>query len=323
MVSQYMRSLSGFEVYTTDDTIQTKELSSDDDENHTEDEGFQLLNGDTIQIDYYANMFSNSFEEDYEDISQKGNVSFPEVDNKVFYKGKKVCLKKVWENENEQLTWDDLEVALLGFITEQNYSQDTVELQLVGMTKLLDKEEKFDFQQMKMSEILKEMIETAGLKAEIDTTGLNDEVIDYSNISSSSDDSGGYSGDVSEDIAEAAKQICKGKKSCLEKAKAIWKYCHDEIKYEGYSNSQKGAERCFKEKSGNCCDHANVVVQMLKTVKVKCAYEHSSTCYGTGHVWAVAYCDGTWYRIDASVKSRGFNEVGNGCTGTRKETLGF
>ena len=62
---------------------------------------------------------------------------------------------------------------------------------------------------------------------------------------------------------------------------------------------------------------------MLKTVKVKCAYEHSSTCYGTGHVWAVAYCDGTWYRIDASVKSRGFNEVGNGCTGTRKETLGF
>ena len=43
----------------------------------------------------------------------------------------------------------------------------------------------------------------------------------------------------------------------------------------------------------------------------------------TGHVWAVATCEGQDYRIDASVKSRGFNEVGDGCTGIRKENINF
>lgn len=323
VIAQARRSLSGFEVYKTNDVIQTKELSSEDDSTESSDsEGFQLLNGEITQINYYSNMYKNGFDEDYEDISQNGNVSFPEVDQLIFYKGKKICLKKVWEDPNQPLTWDDLEIALLGFITEQSYSQDKVELKLAGMTKLLDKEEHFSFTQTRRSEILKQMIEKAGLKAKIDTTGLNDDVIDYTNVSSSNDD-GGYTGDVSADIAEAAKQICQGKTSCLEKAKAIWKYCHDNMTYQNYPNSQKGAERAFKEKSGNCCDHANVVVQMLKSVNVKCAYEHSTTCYGTGHVWAVAYCEGTWYRIDAAVKSRSFNQVGNGCTGTRKETLGF
>ena len=168
------------------------------------------------------------------------------------------------------------------------------------------------------------MIESAGLKADINTKGLKDEVIDYTNISSSSDDdSGGYTGEVSADIAEAAKQICKGKNTCLGKAKAIWKWCHDNMSYEGYPNSQKGAEGCFRDRAGNCCDHANVVVQMLRAVNVKCAYEHSTSCYGTGHVWAVATCEGQDYRIDASVKSRGFNEVGDGCTGIRKENINF
>lgn len=212
--------------------------------------------------------------------------------------------------------------VITGFITEQTYTEDGIQLKIAGITKLLDQEKEFSFSQRKISEILIEMIESAGLKADVNPSGLKDDVIDYTNVSGS-DTSSGYNGEVSADIAEAAEQICKGCKTDLEKAKAIWKWCHDEMTYQGYPNSQKGAERCFKERSGNCCDHANVVVQMLRSVNVKCAYEHSSSCYGTGHVWAVAYCEGKWYRIDASVKSRGFDQVGNGCTGTRKESLDF
>ena len=332
---------SGFEVYETEkvdpkekEEEKKKEKKKEDEEEEEVEEEVELnesekelqrfiaMNGKIIEIAYYDNMYKNSFDEDYEGISNNGDASFPEVELSRFFKGKKICLKKA-NDTGTPLKWGDLQSCLLGFISKITFTDDSVDLSLVGMTKLLDQTEQFEFTQTKMSEILKQMIETAGLKADIKVDGLNDEVIDYSNASSSGDDEGGYSGEVSEDIAKAAKQICKGKKTCLEKAKAIWKWCHDNMSYQGYSNSQKGAEKCFKERSGNCCDHANVVVQMLKAVNVKCAYEHSGSCYGTGHVWAVADCGGKTYRIDASVKSRGFNEVGNGCTGTRKETLGF
>ena len=337
-VKQDSYAHSGLEVYLTKEPeVEVKKIdSSEDSEENKEDtstedsdselnsdEKFKLLNGETVQIDYYDEMFDNSYEYDYEDISCNANVSMPRVD-KNFYKGKKLALLKKWQAPEQKLKWKDLEKVIIGFITEQTYTEDGVQLKIAGITKLLDQEKEFNFSQRKISEILTEMIEAAGLKADVNPKGLKDDVIDYTNISSSSDDdSGGYTGEVSADIAEAAKQICKGKNTCLGKAKAIWKWCHDNMSYEGYPNSQKGAEGCFRDRAGNCCDHANVVVQMLRAVNVKCAYEHSTSCYGTGHVWAVATCEGQDYRIDAAVKSRDFNEVGDGCTGIRKENINF
>ena len=309
-ISQDALSRSGLEVYKTKDK-NIEKVNED-----TEKEGFILHNGQVTEIAYFNEMIDNSFEHDYEDISSNGTASFIKVDEKRFYKGNKVLLKKAHNPKK----WKDLKNCLMGFITEQSYTEDGVEIKITGMNKLLEQEKKFNFKKTKISKVLKKIIESSGLKANINTSGLKDEKINYTNISSSGSKN---SGDVSEDIYEAAQQICQNCNTDLEKAKAIWKYCHDNISYQGYSNSKKGAEGCFKDKKGNCCDHANLVVKMLKAVDVECAYEHSTSCYGTGHVWAVAYCEGEWYRIDASVKSKGFNQVGNGCTGTRKKTLNF
>lgn len=298
---------SGLEVYKTKDSNKEEITKKED------SEGFVFQNGTATEISYYADMYENSFEYDYEDISSNAQVSFPNVDSSKFYKGKRVCLKKAYNPKK----WGDLKNCLTGFITEQTYSMDKVELKISGMTKLLEKKHEFNFTKTKRSIVVKKIIETAGLKANVNVKGLKDDVIDYTNVSNND------SSNVSGDIAETAHKICKNSTTELEKAKAIWKWCHDNIKYEKYSNSKKGAEKCFSDKAGNCCDHANVVVTMLKAENIKCAYEHSSSCYGSGHVWAVAFCEGKWYRIDASVKSRGFNQVGNGCTGTRKESLGF
>lgn len=307
---------SGFEVYKT---INNPKIADSDDSSNK----LVALNGTIKEITYYTNMYDNSFDEDYEGISNTGSVSFPEIDSKRFYKGRKVCLKKV--NKKGKVKWSDLKTCFIGFISEQTFNTDGVDVKLVGMSKLLDQTQEFTFKKTKRSKILKAIITAAGLKADIDTSGLKDEVIDYTNVSSSgSNSSGGYSGKVSEDIAEAANQICQGLTTELEKAKAIWKWCHDNMKYERYSNSKKGAKRCFKERGGNCCDHANVVVQMLKSQDIKCAYKHSGSCYeGRGHVWACAYCEGKWYDIDASVKSCGFNQVGQGCTAKRQDSIDF
>ena len=341
-------SKSGLEIYTTEPMEEEKEeeketnTEEETDEENTEEEteetspaspedastNFVLENGETKQIDYVGEIYSDSWEMDYAEITSSASVSIPTryVGKNLLFKGKKVALKKAWKNG--PLEWDKMGTAVLGFVTEFTWNKDKADIKISGMDKLMEADHIFEFTQTKRSEVIKQIIEAAGLKAKVDPTGLNDDVIDFSNASSSEEDEGsdeeGYSGEVSADIAEAAKQICKGKKTCLDKAKAIWRWCHDNMSYEGYSNSQKGAEGCFKSRAGNCCDHANVVVQMCKAVGVKCAYEHSGSCYGgLGHVWAVATCDGKDYRIDASVKSRDFDQVGEGCTGTRKESLGF
>ena len=333
--SQDSLARSGLEVYRTKDknieTTETKEETTDDTSEDSEEqpqqtttkdkEGLILHNGEITEIYYTDELIENSFEYDYEDISSNGSVSLFEIDDTRIYKGIKVLLKK----EYNAKSWKNLKDCLMGFITEQEYSEDGVDLKISGMSKLLDQEKQFTYENTKISEILTDMIESAGLKAKVDPTGLKDKKIDYTNVTSTeSDDSEGYTGEVSADIAEAAHQICQGKTTDLAKAKAIWKWCHDNMEYVGYSGSLRGAKGCFKQRGGNCCDHANVVVQMLRAENVKCAYEHSTGCYsGKGHVWAVAYCDGKWYRIDASVKSCGFDEVGQGCTGERIENIDF
>ena len=344
MVVSFSLSKSGLEVYTTEPMEEEKEEETDETtalegtEEDTEEEteettvstgdsstNFTLENGETKQIDFVGELYSDSWEMDYTEISSNASVSVPieYVGKNLFFKGKKIALKKAWQNGT--LKWDDMETAVVGFVTEFTWNKDKSDIKISGMDKLMEAEEIFEFTQTKRSEVIKQIIEAAGLKAKVDPTGLVDDVIDFTNASSTdTSDEEGYSGEVSADIAEAAKQICKGKKTCLDKAKAIWRWCHDNMSYEGYSNSLKGAEGCFRDRAGNCCDHANVVVQMCKAVGVTCAYEHSGSCYGgQGHVWAVATCDGKDYRIDASVKSRDFDQVGEGCTGTRKESLGF
>jgi hypothetical protein len=306
--------VSGFEVYETVNNPEFKTSSASDDK-------FVALNGKTKEIAYYDGMLKNSFDEDYDGISNTGSVSFTEIDSSRFYKGKKVCLKKA-NHTGKTLEWDDLESCLLGFISEITFTVDGVDVKLVGMSKLLEQEKEFSFTKTKRSKILKEIIETAGLKADIVLDGLKDDVISYTNVSSSGGGSNNYN--ITGEIADVAHQICEGLTTEYDKAYAIWKYCHDNFKYVGYSGSLRGAEGCFKKKGGNCCDHANVVVKMLRAENIKAAYKHSSGCYGgKGHVWACAYCEGKWYDIDASVKSRGFNQVGQGCTGSRQESINF
>ena len=199
-------ALSGLEVYKTKElaevTEDSKDKSKDKKDNSKEDsdknsnntsnnskqkndDGYTLLNGEIIGISFYNELVNNSFEYDYEDIDNNGSLTLVKVDDSKFYKGKKVCLKKAWQTPKKNLVWDDLKSCLMGFITDQTYTEDGVDIKLSGMSKLLEKEELFSFNDTKISEVLKEMIESAGLKANIDVTGLKDEKISYTNISKS------------------------------------------------------------------------------------------------------------------------------------------
>lgn len=319
MISQDSLVRTGLEVYKTEDTNQeeskqdtTVETSSENTEDstttstnsnstvsNTDNEGFVLHNGPIKEIYYTANIMDTSFEYDYEDISSNGNISLPEVDNTRFYKGIRVLLKKEWEEPGKNLKWDDLKNVLLGFITEQSYSEDGVELKISGMTKLLDQEKQFSFTQTKRSEILKQMIESAGLKAKIDVTGLKDDVIDYTNVSSSSSSEVTGIGDA--EIDELVAKWCEGKTSDLEKAKAIHAGLRDEvgIVYAYYTNSRYHTPKnCLKHANSpglNCGDTSILTCACMKSGGLNA---HIELRCDSAHFFTVIEIDGTKYYSD-------------------------
>jgi hypothetical protein len=263
-------------------------------------EGFKLLNGETEEIHYYSGMYANSFEEDYADISASGGATFHEIDPLQVYKGKKICLKKEWETPAKAITWDDLKNLLLGFVTEQTYSQDKVELKFCGMDKLMDRNAQFSFTQMHRSEIIEAIIEEAGLKPEVDPTGLNDDIIDFSNESSSSsdEDSDEAIGESSGNIAQIAKKVCKGKKTPRDKAQAIHTYIRDHVQYPNpnYYNHRKCPTEVLSSGYSNCCDRARLGHEMANAVGLK-----NRGVYGHEHVWVQYWIDGQWVNSDPGV----------------------
>lgn len=307
--------LSGFEVYETEkkdkdkdkekdskkskekDSSKTSSSSSEDISDAEKDlQKFVAMNGEIKEIAYYDEMYENGFDEDYEGMSNNGSVSFPEVDTSRFFKGKKICLKKA-NDTGTPLKWDDLTVCLLGFIGEQTFSRDSVDIKLVGMSKLLDQEKHFTFTKTKRSKILKEMIEAAGLKCKIDVTGLKDDVIDYTNVSSSG--SSGTTGIGDAEIDELVAKWCEGKTSDLEKAKAIHAGLRDEvgIYYDKYYDSKYHTpKKCLENhKHLNCGDTAILTTACMKSGGLKA---YIVLRCDSAHYFTVIEIDGTKYYSD-------------------------
>lgn len=271
----------------------SEETTSTEEEEIVEEEssGFSLHQGEIIETYYYGNLKELSFESDYQDISINGAVKFAEIkDLTRFYKGVRLLLRKKWAAPNETVTADDLQNVLLGFITEEAFNESGMDLTISGITKLLDQNYQFNFTQMKRSEILAEMIKTAGLEPVIDTTNLQDDVIDYTNISSSGDggEDTGDSVTAGGNIDSMVKKWIKGKKGALEKAKAI----HEGLKAYGivyayyYNFRYNTPQECLDHAQSpglNCGDCAQLTSAAMKSaglnayIAIRCDSAHFFT----------------------------------------------
>lgn len=284
---------------TSEEEEETTEEEEEEDEEETE--GFKLHQGEILEIQYYNNLNSMEFSMDYEDISSSGNITLPYTytDLNYVYLGVRTLLRMGWESYGETQELKDLNEAHLAFITEETFSDDMTKLTMAGMTKLLDVKYQFSFTQMLRSKIIEEVIKTAGLKAEVDPTGLDDQVIDYTNVSSdSSDDTGsGDTSGVDGDVVKLAKQVCSGKKGARNKANAICGWISANIPYPhpNYSNHQRCPSQVLKDRLSNCCDRARLGYQMGKVVGLTGRGVH-----GPGHVWVQYQIDGQWIDSDPS-----------------------
>lgn len=287
---------SGLEIYETKDT--NIERTTEEDEK----EGFVLHNGQITEIAYYDNILQNSFEQDYEDISSNGSIAFPNVNEQRFFKGKKICLKKAWKNEDKNIKWEDLNTVLLGFITEQKYSTDNIELKISGMSKLLDQEKEFTFKKTKRSKIIKRIIESSGLKCKINTKGLKDDSIDYTNVSSTRSSTTGGQG---EDIDAKVKEIIGNETDDYKKMVLIHDWLRRNNKYTSYKCSKKdSASEALRSLHNNCADMALLSCAMYRSANLD-----SEVVHGPNHFWTIITINGKEYQSDATSRQRKINQV--------------
>ncbi len=129
--------------------------------------------------------------------------------------------------------------------------------------------------------------------------------------------SGGGYAKISKSIKKLSKKITSKYSTKLEKATAIFNYVRNNLEYEYYPNSRKGASKTLKTKAGNCCDHANLIVALCRASKIPARYSHAQGCRFKksgrveGHVWAQIYVGGKWYSADGTSYKNSLGHVNN------------
>lgn len=298
-------SHAGLEVYTT--TTEKKDLISLSSDTSDTSTNFKLQNGETTQIDYIGELYSDNFEQDYTDISSNASIVLPMDYYSIIYKGKKVALKK-----GNVTQWDKMNTAVLGFITEISYTKDKIDVKINGMDKLLEQSKKFSFTKTKRSKIIKKIIESVGLKAKVDPTGLKDDVIDFTNVSSDNESAGSSSelaGGEGKTIDELVAKIVGNETDDLKKCKLVHGWLQENVQYSSYECSNyHSAEECLNNKGHlNCADTARLTRAMMASAGLKCYVVHRT--YNGGHFWTVIEIDGKKYASDQTGSGSEFNTV--------------
>ena len=124
-----------------------------------------------------------------------------------------------------------------------------------------------------------------------------------------------YKGSSSKSISELSEALISGLTSTRDKAVALYNYVRDYIEYSFYYDTQKGAEGTLVSGSGNCCDQAQLLVAMARSVGLTvrfatgyCTFSSGSTY---GHVWVQFNIDGSWINADPTSTRNSFGVINN------------
>ena len=96
-------------------------------------------------------------------------------------------------------------------------------------------------------------------------------------------------------IAKQANTIISGAKSDNAKAKAIWKWMRDHIKYADYSCTKKGALGTLNARKGNCADQTHLYMSLAGSVGLQVRCNHIK-----GHFFPETKLNGKWFATDTT-----------------------
>ena len=117
-------------------------------------------------------------------------------------------------------------------------------------------------------------------------------------------------------IKKLGKSLTKNCKNNLQKAKKIFNWVRDNIAYEKYPNTRKGAAKLLVSKKGNCVDQAHLTVALARSAGIPARYVNANNCkfstgYTSGHVWAEFLIEDTWVAGDTTSCRNSFGVVKN------------
>ena len=117
-------------------------------------------------------------------------------------------------------------------------------------------------------------------------------------------------------IKKLAESLTKNCKNNLQKAKKIFNWVRDNIAYEKYPNTSKGAAKLLVSKKGNCVDQAHLTVALARSAGIPARYVNANNCkfstgYTSGHVWAEFLIEDTWVAGDTTSCRNSFGVVKN------------
>ena len=117
-------------------------------------------------------------------------------------------------------------------------------------------------------------------------------------------------------IKKLAESLTKNCENNLQKAKKIFNWVRDNIAYEKYPNTRKGAAKLLVSKKGNCVDQAHLTVALARSTGIPARYVNANNCkfstgYTSGHVWAEFLIEDTWVAGDTTSCRNSFGVVKN------------
>ena len=253
---------------------------------------------------------------------------------------KKQIKKQATEEIITEIT--GLEHSLLGWITEESFTQDGIELTLNDYGKLLEEKDKLTYENMYRSQILEEVIKTAGLIPVVNFTDLQDDVISWTSVSSGDDEEdnlstsktfsdcspildmtnnlgckvGSYgqmpSNITSEMYAKIGKKgtnYANAVKGC-KSAQEVWRKCKNGLKYCGYECTRDKCANISWNNRGspglNCGDSARLLKCCMDVCGIPCIMIHCP-----GHFYNAVKYNGKWVTADLCYvnNSRGTNQL--------------
>ena len=108
-------------------------------------------------------------------------------------------------------------------------------------------------------------------------------------------------------IVKQAQSITNGKKSDKAKAKAIWNWMRNNVKYSYYACTRKNALGTLNARSGNCADqtHLYMCLALASGLTVRCNHIN-------GHFFPQTKIDGKWFDTDTVTRRGWGGHWGNG-----------
>ena len=98
-------------------------------------------------------------------------------------------------------------------------------------------------------------------------------------------------------IKSLVKSLTSGLTEDTDKAKALFNYVRDNIWYDYYYDSHRGAVGTLKYGHANCVDQAHLLIALYRTAGFNARYVHGYCRFSDGwygHVWTQVLIDNTW-----------------------------